>query len=283
MASLLLRRGSTKWASSGCTLFRSSTIRSPPWASTAASKRSTASSRSPNSSGRSSPVSVTPRLRSRPRASAAAASRASFSSSRAMRCSSLQGPPQGGRQRGDVARLLVATAVDEESGRAAHPATDPAHEVLAHDGRVAVRGQLALDPRHVEPELARVAQQVLVGEGRLMFVEQVVHFPELASRCRRFGDLRGVLRVRMLLGDGKMPEDEAYFAAHLLEQALELGIGAAAELALEVAVLDERDGGVGRAEDVIPRADLPGQQSLMHLVDAPPRTRAICPPPPKSR
>src|SRR6266545_2289773 len=84
IASLCSRRGSTKWRTSGCTLFRSSTIKSPPCPSTAFSKRSTADSKFARSSEPSAPVTATPRRRRRSATSAAAAVRASFSSSRSM-------------------------------------------------------------------------------------------------------------------------------------------------------------------------------------------------------
>src|SRR5256885_13076939 len=78
------RRGTTKWRSSGRELFKSSTIKSPPCASTAASKRSTADSRSTSASEFSAPVTAIPRLRSRAATSAAAAARSSNSSSLSM-------------------------------------------------------------------------------------------------------------------------------------------------------------------------------------------------------
>src|SRR5947207_1235412 len=78
------RRGITKRRSSGRELFRSSTIKSPPCASTAASNRSTADNRSTRSSGLSPPVTATPRLRSRVDTSAAAAARSLWASSLAM-------------------------------------------------------------------------------------------------------------------------------------------------------------------------------------------------------
>src|SRR5205807_5013156 len=83
-ASPCARRGTTKWRSSGRELLRSSTIRSPPCASTAASNRSTADSRSTRSSGCSPPVTVMPRLRNLAATSAAAAARSLWSSSLAM-------------------------------------------------------------------------------------------------------------------------------------------------------------------------------------------------------
>src|SRR5438309_6104640 len=83
-ASPRARRGTTKWRSSGRALFKSSTIKSPPCASTAFSKRSTAESRSTSSSGCSAPVMAMPRPRSRARTSAAADVRSSNSSSLAI-------------------------------------------------------------------------------------------------------------------------------------------------------------------------------------------------------
>src|SRR5438445_12511825 len=83
-ASRWARRGTTKWRSSGRALFKSSTIKSPPCASTACSKRSTAESRFTRSSGLSAPVTAMPRPRSRAVTSAAAAVRSSNSSSLSM-------------------------------------------------------------------------------------------------------------------------------------------------------------------------------------------------------
>src|SRR2546430_7122700 len=83
-ASPWARRGTTKWRSSGRELFRSSTIKSPPCASTVASNRSTADNRSTRSSELSPPVTATPRLRSRADTSAAAAARSLWASSLAM-------------------------------------------------------------------------------------------------------------------------------------------------------------------------------------------------------
>src|SRR6266566_1677445 len=68
-----MRAGRTKCGSSGWVLLRSSTIRSPPRASTARSKRSTAPSKSAKSSGRSSPRNGIPRRRRRSATSAATA------------------------------------------------------------------------------------------------------------------------------------------------------------------------------------------------------------------
>src|SRR5206468_4844689 len=68
-----MRAGRTKCGSSGWGLLRSSTMRSPPRASSARSKRSTAPSKSAKSSGRSSPRNGIPRRRRRSATSAATA------------------------------------------------------------------------------------------------------------------------------------------------------------------------------------------------------------------
>src|SRR3989441_673400 len=124
----------------------------------------------------------------------------------------LRAPPQRGRERLGVARLLVATAVDEDPGRAAHAALGTAHEVLLHPRRVDVRDELAPHPLRVEPQLARVPHQILVRERRLPLVQEIVHLPELPLRGSRLPDLRGVLGVRVLLTQRKMPEHEPNLA-----------------------------------------------------------------------
>src|SRR3989475_1237990 len=162
------------------------------------------------------------------------------------RSSPLQGPPQCGRERLGVARLFVATAVDEEPGRAAHAALGAAHEVFTHPRRVDVGDELAPHPLRVEPQLAGVPHQILVRERRLPLVQEIVHLPELALRGRRLRDLRGVLGVRVLLTQRKMPEHELDLASQLPQHLLQIRVGAAAKRALEIAVLHERDGSLHR-------------------------------------
>ncbi len=55
-----------------------------------------------------------------------------------------------------------------------------------------VREQLAPHALRVEPQLAGVPHQILVGERRLPLVQEIVHLPELPLRGGRLGDLRGV-------------------------------------------------------------------------------------------
>src|SRR5205809_569369 len=129
----------------------------------------------------------------------------------------LQGPPQRSRERFGVARLLMTTAVDEEPGRAGHAALGAAHEVLTDPRGVDVGAELAPHPLRVEPQLAGVPHQILVRERRLPLVQETVHLPELPLRRSRLRDLRGVLGVRVLLTQRKMPEHEPNLASELLQ------------------------------------------------------------------
>src|SRR5436309_2442424 len=120
--------------------------------------------------------------------------------------------------------------------------------------------ELAPHPLRVEPQLAGVPHQILVRERRLPLVQEIVHLPELALRGRRLRDLRGVLGVRVLLTQRKMPEHELDLASDLPQHLLQIRVGAAAKRALEIAVLHERDGSLHRSQGVVARPDGRSQQ-----------------------
>ena len=85
---------------------------------------------------------------------------------------------------------------------------------------------------------------MLVGE------QLVVHRPEAALRIRRLGRFGGVQGVRMDLREREVAVDKAQAVA---EAPLELGDdgeGAPGVRALIVAVLDQRQRGVGRREEI---------------------------------
>src|SRR5437867_2459661 len=161
---------------------------------------------------------------------------------------------EGREQRLDVPRLIVPHVVDEKRRRPVHAAAHAAHEVVAHLRLVGVRRQLALEARGVEPELPGVLDQVIVLERELALEQPIVHLPELPLRAGRFGRFGGVLRVQMQLGERKVVEHKSQARAHPLLHFLHDRVGATAMRTLEVAVLDERDGGVRRALHVIPLA-----------------------------
>jgi hypothetical protein len=127
--------------------------------------------------------------------------------------------------------------------RCEHPAN-----ALEHPFSAAV----AVEPRDVEPELERIAAEVVLLERRLAVEEHVVHLPEPALergglRCPGRGE-----GVRVDLGQREVPEGEADALAQLGLDALDRAEGRARVGALVVAVLDD-DRRRRRAADVIDR------------------------------
>src|SRR5207249_6123790 len=151
-------------------------------------------------------------------------------------------------------RVVVSHAVDKKGRRPVDAAGDAAAEVFPHPGLVHAAAELFAKPCDIETQVASVLDQILAVEGELPLEEAVVHLPELALRTRRFGGLRGVLRVRMAFAQREVPIHEAQAASHLLLDRFDDGVRAAAVRALVVAVLDQRNGRIRRALDVIPCA-----------------------------
>src|SRR5207237_3735527 len=69
---------------------------------------------------------------------------------------------QRGQQRLQIEPGVVPYTVDEEGGRAIHPTAHPAHEVLAHARRVAMRGHLALKPIRVVAHCTGIMPEMAV-------------------------------------------------------------------------------------------------------------------------
>src|SRR2546426_4793502 len=111
------------------------------------------------------------------------------------------------------------------------------------------------DALGVEAQIAGVFDQVVIVQSELPLEQAVVHLPELPLRAGRFRRLGGVLRVRVTLAQREVPEHEAQAATQPFLNLLHDRVGTAAVRALVVAVLDEGDGGAGRAAGVIPPAD----------------------------
>src|SRR5438105_4058080 len=72
------------------------------------------------------------------------------------------------RERGDVVGAVVAAAVDEEGRRAGHVAEVGAVDVLGDAGRAGTALEVGGEPVDVEPDLRRVADQVVAGERLLV-------------------------------------------------------------------------------------------------------------------
>ena len=89
----------------------------------------------------------------------------------------------------------------------------------------------------------------------LILEQQIVHLPELSLAARSVGSLRGVHRMRVRRFDREMAKHEADVIAEPLEHELDGRRGLFAGRAFEVAVLDDRDARMLRAERVIDGAD----------------------------
>ena len=151
---------------------------------------------------------------------------------------------------------LVTLTIDEERGRAPHSAAKTALEVLLHALQVGMVGHVLTEALCVQPDLGGVPGQVFVLQGVLVLEQQVMHRPKaILALCRgalsRLGSVAGMRMLR----PREVPVHEAELVTEPLSNALEIGVGHAAERALEVAVLDQGDGGVRRPQGVVPPGD----------------------------
>src|SRR5207237_7259781 len=89
----------------------------------------------------------------------------------------------------------------------------------------------------------------------IVIKKTVEQHPEYTMLRCNLGHLGGVLRVLVDPRQRKMPVHEAQILAHAALDFLHDRIGPAAVGAFEIAILDQRDGGIWRTLDVIARAD----------------------------
>ena len=118
-------------------------------------------------------------------------------------------------------------------------AANVAADALEHRLAAAV----CVEPRDVEPELDRIAAQVVVGERVLAVKEQLVHLPEPVLERGSLSRQRRGERVRMDLGQRKVPEREPDPLAQLRLDALDRAVRLARVRTLVVAVLDDQPRG----------------------------------------
>ena len=104
-------------------------------------------------------------------------------------------------------------AVDEERRRGADPERPRGGGVALHAPGVGAGGQLGGDAVGVEPEAARVGDEVAVREVAARGVERVVHLPEGALGRRRLGGLGRVAGVRVDVLEREVAEGEAQVVA----------------------------------------------------------------------
>src|SRR5688572_6945563 len=77
-----------------------------------------------------------------------------------------------------VAGAVVPDPVDEQGGRAVHPAPHPLHERVADVALVAPVGQVHEHGPPVDPGSLCITRQILVFQGLLVLEQQIVHGPE---------------------------------------------------------------------------------------------------------
>jgi hypothetical protein len=108
-------------------------------------------------------------------------------------------------------------------------------------------GKLLLKARLIEPDRSGVFREVQIVERPLMFEEGGVHLVEVPLSRSGFRRFRRMLGMRMDLRKREVPEDEAQAQTELVLNAFDYRVRTAAVGTLEVAVFDERHGGVLRA------------------------------------
>src|SRR5262249_54432721 len=117
-----------------------------------------------------------------------------------------RGPLDRGHEVAEIPRPVETLAVDEEGRSAVHAASNPGAKIGTHALRVRALLELLSKALQFEPELPRVAQQVLVVERALIVEERVVHPPEFPLGGGRLGRLRRPQGVRMDLLERKVSE-----------------------------------------------------------------------------
>jgi hypothetical protein len=183
---------------------------------------------------------------------------------RAHRQGQLRGTAEPPPQRPQIVTAVVTDAVHEERRRAVHAAANGAEEVLPHVRGVPVLRKVRRERLELQPERTRRREQVLRGQPVLMLEEHVVHLPKAALGTRRLGGLGGLERVQVDPTQREVAKGEPKIVAQRLLQPLHDRICRTAVRALEVAVLDDRDGRRLGAADMVPIADRDGEPWRRH-------------------
>jgi hypothetical protein len=97
------------------------------------------------------------------------------------------------------------------------------------------------DSPGVNAHVSRVSEQILVRECILVLKKHVVHRPEVPRMLRRgrLGGLCRARRMRMVLRESEMPEDEPKIVPHVSQDSRNDGVRHSAIRAFEVAILQE--------------------------------------------
>jgi hypothetical protein len=149
----------------------------------------------------------------------------------------------------------VSDSVNEERRGSVDTASDSALEILVHANGKLVVLQLTIEPLDIKADLDGVSQQRRIIQMTLILVESIVHLPEFALRPGRFGCLGGVLGVRMLRAQWKVPKHQPHPIADLLLQVDQDRIRLTAVWTLVVTVFNQHDGGRGRSLNMVSLTD----------------------------
>ncbi len=144
----------------------------------------------------------------------------------------------------------MASAVDEEGGRAGDAAEVGAVDILGDAGGAGVLAQVVGEAFDVEAQLLGVGDQIIRAERVLVVEQEVVQLPEGALLGRGLGGFGGELGARVDVVQRQVPPDVAD-VAELAEELADDRFGLPAVGALEVAVLDDRDRRVDRPANVV--------------------------------
>jgi hypothetical protein len=156
--------------------------------------------------------------------------------------------------------------VDEETGCARDPALHPAPRVLGDAFGMDPVAQVSVEAPDVEPDRLRVRAELSVTQLEPVGEEAIVHLPEPALGGSGLRRLRGGRRVGVEVRQRKVAEHEAELRAESLEEVQHHGVGLATVGTLEIAVLDQRHGGVRPAAHVISTdVDGRGERYSLHI------------------
>src|SRR6266545_6126526 len=113
----------------------------------------------------------------------------------------------GGQQRLEAERTIIAGAVDKERRRVSHAALYPTDQIGMHPAGIHLAHQFVVVAFGVQPDLGAIEEQFGIVEMPLALEQIVVHIPELSLYTGRFRGLRRVLSLRVRLAQRKVPKD----------------------------------------------------------------------------
>ena len=154
------------------------------------------------------------------------------------------------RERADLDPAVVRLAVDEDGRGAGDALVEPGGEVGLHLVGELLRG-LATTRSPSSPSSSAYARRSASLSRSWRAKSRSCIGQNAPWRAGGLGGQRGGQRVRMHVGQREVAEHQPHPAVGLLDQLPQHGRGGGAVRALEVAVLDDRDRGVGIAEDVL--------------------------------